>query len=162
MDQEMLPCGQGTINSVEINPSLLMMREWAQPICHCPWARGENVQEFQSNSARFHFPPGFCTLHQTSVTICHIPSLAFLPTRAQILHDETTQVRHFHRSFYQEYTATVPEGQSTAMHSTEAIINKWVVVHCCPLLTICPRCCPRHPPYGAPDMRQMMPQTWPR
>ena len=158
----MLPCGQGKIDSVEINPSLLMMREWAQPICHCPWARGENVQEFQSNSARFHFPPGFCTLHQTSVTICHIPSLAFLPTRAQILHDETTQVRHFHRSFYQEYTATVPEGQSTAMHSTEAIINKWVVVHCCPLLTICPRCCPRHPPYGAPDMRQMMPQTWPR
>ena len=29
-----------------------------------------------------------------------------------------------------------------------------IVVHCCPLLTICPRCCPKH----AQDMPQMMPQ----
>ena len=28
VDQETLPCGQGRIDSVEINPSLLMIREW--------------------------------------------------------------------------------------------------------------------------------------
>ena len=28
-----------------------------------------------------------------------------------------------------------------------------IVVHCCPLLTICPRCCPRH----TPDTPQMSP-----
>ena len=27
VDQEILPCGQGRIDSVKINPSLLMMRE---------------------------------------------------------------------------------------------------------------------------------------
>ena len=27
-----------------------------------------------------------------------------------------------------------------------------IVVHCCPLLTICPRCCPRHAPDDAPDI----------
>ena len=28
VDQEILPCGQGRIDSIKINPSLLMMREW--------------------------------------------------------------------------------------------------------------------------------------
>ena len=28
VDQKILPCGQGRIDSVKINPSLLMMREW--------------------------------------------------------------------------------------------------------------------------------------
>ena len=28
VDQEILPCGQGRIDSAKINPSLLMMREW--------------------------------------------------------------------------------------------------------------------------------------
>ena len=28
MDQKILPCGQGRIDSVKINPSLLRMREW--------------------------------------------------------------------------------------------------------------------------------------
>ena len=28
VDQQILPCGQGRIDSVKINPSLLMMREW--------------------------------------------------------------------------------------------------------------------------------------
>ena len=28
VDQKILPCGQGRINSVKINPSLVMMREW--------------------------------------------------------------------------------------------------------------------------------------
>ena len=29
VDQEILPCGQGRIDSVKINPSLLVMREWS-------------------------------------------------------------------------------------------------------------------------------------
>ena len=31
VDQEILPCRQGMIDSVKINPSLLMMREWLTP-----------------------------------------------------------------------------------------------------------------------------------
>ena len=30
------------------------------------------------------------------------------------------------------------------------------IADCCPLLTICPRCCPRHAPDVVPDMPQMM------
>ena len=34
MDQEIHPCGQGRIDSVKINPSLLGMREWySHPSC---------------------------------------------------------------------------------------------------------------------------------
>ena len=32
--QEILPCGQGRIDSVKINPSLLMMTDWAMPNGH--------------------------------------------------------------------------------------------------------------------------------
>ena len=32
MDQEIHPCGQGRIDSVKINPSLLRMREWAMAV----------------------------------------------------------------------------------------------------------------------------------
>ena len=31
VDQKFLPCGQGRIDSVKINPSLLRMREWIMP-----------------------------------------------------------------------------------------------------------------------------------
>ena len=31
VDQKILPCGQGRIDSVKINPSLLMMTDWQTP-----------------------------------------------------------------------------------------------------------------------------------
>jgi len=34
VDQQILPCGQGRIDSVKINPSLLMMREWLVMLTH--------------------------------------------------------------------------------------------------------------------------------
>ena len=45
VDQKILPCGQGRIDSVKINPSLLMMREWGftqveiqqNKTGPCPW-----------------------------------------------------------------------------------------------------------------------------
>ena len=37
-----------------------------------------------------------------------------------------------------------------------------IVVHCCPLLTVCPRWCPSHAPGDAPDIPQMLSQTCPR
>ena len=53
-------------------------------------------------------------------------------------------------------------GFSAKKTASQMHVAPRIVVHCSPLLTICPRCCPRHALYDAPDMPQMMPQTCPR
>ena len=47
------------------------------------------------------------------------------------------------------YWDDCPENQNTA---SQMHVAPRISVHCCPLLTICPRCCPRH----APDMNNFI------
>ena len=66
VDQEILPCGQGRIDSVKINPSLLMMRdcmihtlgkqaalEYGKKGLHCMEKNVISLVEFHWRSARF-------------------------------------------------------------------------------------------------------------
>ena len=85
-------------------------------------------------------------------------------TFAQLLVNWVAETKH--------WLKLLEDYEKTQMH-----VAPRIVVHCCPLLTICPRCCPRHGPRWcprwcprhAPDMPQtcprhdpVIPQTCPR
>ena len=61
VDQEILPCGQGRIDSVKINPSLLMMRDCC---CQTGVGKGTEASLFWLGTSSEQFLPNVFFQHQ--------------------------------------------------------------------------------------------------